>query len=129
MQHARSDLPARDYAGILKAEVDSALRHILSYRPWPFFFHQANLKNYGAGKTLQFDWLNAVVGEYEELQAAAEEPRLLPDRCRHGQPRDRAESDDRRLRDAGCFGKSDQRFDQSVRQRDDTDDRRLAGKR
>ena len=56
----------RDYAGILKAEVDGALRHILSYRQWSFFFHQSNLKNYGAGKTLQYDWLNAVVGEYDK---------------------------------------------------------------
>ena len=56
----------RDYAAILKAEVDSALRHILSYRQWSFFFHQSNLKNYGGGKTLQYDWLNAVVGEYDK---------------------------------------------------------------
>ena len=56
----------RDYAAILKAEVDSALRHMLTYRQWSFFFHQSNLKNYGGGKTLQYDWLNAVVGEYDK---------------------------------------------------------------
>jgi hypothetical protein len=58
----------RNYAQILEAEADTTLRHILSYKTWPHFFHQANLHNYdGAGSTLQFDWLNAVVNRYEEL--------------------------------------------------------------
>jgi hypothetical protein len=57
----------RTYAEILKAEVESALRHILSYREWSFFFHQSNLKNYGGGKTLQYDWLDAVVGAYDKV--------------------------------------------------------------
>lgn len=56
----------RDYTAIMKAEVETALRHMLTYRQWSFFFHQSNLKNYGGGKTLQFDWLNAVVGEYDK---------------------------------------------------------------
>jgi hypothetical protein len=55
----------RDYTEITKAEVESALRHMLTYRQWSFFFHQSNLKNYGGGKTLQYDWLDAVVGEYD----------------------------------------------------------------
>lgn len=57
----------RDYAEILAAEADTALRHMLSYKKWPHFFHQSNLAEYEAGKSLQFDWLNAVYTEYEKL--------------------------------------------------------------
>jgi hypothetical protein len=58
----------RDYGEILAAESDMALRHMLSFRKWPHYFHQTNLAKYdGAGSTLQFDWLNAVFDEYEKL--------------------------------------------------------------
>lgn len=58
----------RDYAQILAAESDTALRHMLSYSKWAHYFHQTNLANYdGAGSTLQFDWLHAVFDEYEKL--------------------------------------------------------------
>ncbi|MCF7983377.1 MAG: hypothetical protein K9L70_03155 [Thiohalocapsa sp.] len=65
---------ARDYRQILEAEADLGLRHMLSYRNWAHYFHQSNLGVYdgqtfatrteGTG-TLMFDWLEAVVGEYE----------------------------------------------------------------
>jgi hypothetical protein len=59
---------ARNYQQILDAEADTAVRHMLSYKPWPHFFHQSNVRNYdGAGNTLQFDWLNAVLNRYEQL--------------------------------------------------------------
>ncbi len=58
----------RDYAQILLAEADTAVRHMLTFNKWPHFFHQANLAKYdSAGNTLQFDWLNAVFTEYERL--------------------------------------------------------------
>lgn len=58
----------RTYQEILAAEADTALRHILSFKRWPHFFHQSNLRNYdGSGKTLQFDWLNAIIARYEQL--------------------------------------------------------------
>jgi hypothetical protein len=57
----------RTYAEILAAEADTALRHMLSYKKWPHYFHQTNLANYGGGKTLQFDWLNVVFARYEEI--------------------------------------------------------------
>ena len=58
----------RDYAEILAHEADLAVRHMLTLRKWPHFFHQANLARYDeGGSTLQFDWLNAVFAEYEEL--------------------------------------------------------------
>jgi hypothetical protein len=57
----------RDYAKILAAESDTALRHMMSFRKWPHYFHQSNLADYGGGATLQFVWLNAVFDEYEKL--------------------------------------------------------------
>jgi hypothetical protein len=56
----------RTYDEILRAEADTTVRHMLSYRKWPHFFHQSNLARYGGG-TLMFDWLEAVVDKYEEL--------------------------------------------------------------
>ncbi|HEX8873154.1 MAG TPA: hypothetical protein VF780_00900, partial [Nitrosospira sp.] len=58
----------RNYAEILTIEADTALRHMLAFNRWPHFFHQANLARYDeSGNTLEFDWLNAVFTEYEQL--------------------------------------------------------------
>jgi hypothetical protein len=58
----------RTYEQILAAEADTTLRHMLSYKAWPHFFHQSNLRNYdGSGSTLLFDWLDAVFDRYESL--------------------------------------------------------------
>lgn len=58
----------RTYAEILAAEAENALRHMLTLKKWPHFFHQSNLAKYDEnGNTLQFDWLNAVFTEYERL--------------------------------------------------------------
>lgn len=58
----------RDYPAILAAEADTALRHMLSFKKWPHYFHQTNLAKYDAdGNTLQFDWLVSVYTEYEKL--------------------------------------------------------------
>jgi hypothetical protein len=58
----------RNYAEILMAEADIALRRMLTFNKWPHFFHQANLARYDeSGNTLQFDWLNAVFSEYERV--------------------------------------------------------------
>lgn len=58
----------RDYDAILAAESDTALRHMLSFKKWSHFFHQTNLADYdGNGNTLMYDWLQAVVDEYEKL--------------------------------------------------------------
>jgi hypothetical protein len=44
------------------------LRHMLTFNRWPHFFHQSNLAKYDeSGNTLQFDWLNAVFREYDQL--------------------------------------------------------------
>jgi hypothetical protein len=56
----------RNYEEILSAEADTALRHMLTFKKWPHFFHQSNLAKYDErGNTLLFDWLNAVFTEYE----------------------------------------------------------------
>ncbi len=57
----------RDYAQILAAESETALRHMMSFKKWAHYFHQSNLVDYGNGNTLIFDWLNAVFNEYEKL--------------------------------------------------------------
>ena len=58
----------RNYEEILMAEADTALRHMLTFKKWPHFFHQSNLYRYDEnGNTLLFDWLNAVFIEYERL--------------------------------------------------------------
>jgi len=58
----------RDYPAHLAAEADTALRHMLTFKKWPHFFHQTNVAAYDvAGNTLQFDWLNAVYTAYERL--------------------------------------------------------------
>jgi hypothetical protein len=56
----------RSYDEILDSEAQTTLRHILSYQPYPHYFHQVNLRVYdAAGHTLQFDWLERVLAAYE----------------------------------------------------------------
>lgn len=58
----------RSYPEILSAEADTTVRHMLSYQPFPHYFHQTNLRAYdAAGHTLQTDWLDAVMNNYEKL--------------------------------------------------------------
>jgi hypothetical protein len=57
----------RNYAQILAAESETALRHMMTTKKWAHYFHQSNLVDYGNGNTLMFDWLNAVFNEYEKL--------------------------------------------------------------
>jgi hypothetical protein len=60
----------RTYEQVLAAEAETTLRHMLTYRKWPHYFHQSNLHTYnGTGSTLLFDWLDAVLDRYEALLA------------------------------------------------------------
>ncbi|NRA71685.1 MAG: DNRLRE domain-containing protein [Gammaproteobacteria bacterium] len=52
------------YQQILEQQAINAVRHMLSYKSYPHYFHISNLKNYRDGATLQFDWLNAVAERY-----------------------------------------------------------------
>ena len=55
------------YDEYLKVETDLALYHVLSFSPYPHFFHQANLYEYAADKSLLYDWLETLVARYSEL--------------------------------------------------------------
>lgn len=58
----------RDYASILTAEANSTLRHMLTFKKWPHYFHQTNAAKYDVdGNSLQFDWLDSVFTAYEQL--------------------------------------------------------------
>ena len=58
----------RDYAQILAAEADGAVRHMLTFRAWPHYFHQTNLYRYNlAGDSLLSDWLTVVAERYSNL--------------------------------------------------------------
>jgi hypothetical protein len=58
----------RSYEQILEAEATTTLHHMLSFEPFPHYFHQSNLHVYdGAGNILQFDWLESVLTAYERL--------------------------------------------------------------
>ncbi len=61
----------REYDEILQAEANTTVRHMLTYRKWPHYFHQSNLVNYSVDssspRTLMFDWLEAVVTDYEQV--------------------------------------------------------------
>jgi len=57
----------RNYAEILAAESDTALRHMMTTKKWSHYFHQSNLVDYSNGDTLMFDWLIATFNEYETL--------------------------------------------------------------
>lgn len=56
----------KTYKEILKFEADTTVNHMLSFKPWPHYFHISNLMNYEDGNSLQFDWLNAVAKEFNK---------------------------------------------------------------
>ena len=58
-----------NYDEYLDAETDIALYHLLSYSPYPHFFHQANLREYAAGRSLVYDWLERLAARYSDLSA------------------------------------------------------------
>lgn len=57
----------RTYEQLLAAEAEATVAHMLSGREWPHYFHQSNLRDYGGGRTLQTDWMDAVMTRYEQL--------------------------------------------------------------
>jgi hypothetical protein len=56
----------KSYEEILAFEADRTVRHMLSFKAWPHYFHISNLMNYQDGKSLQFDWLKAVADEFNK---------------------------------------------------------------
>jgi peptidoglycan/xylan/chitin deacetylase (PgdA/CDA1 family) len=53
-----------DYAGIVDAESSSLLLHLLRGENDPWMFHQANLRDYGGGRSLLGDLLDATFDKY-----------------------------------------------------------------
>lgn len=57
----------RTYQEMLDAEADITVSHMLSGKEWPHYFHQSNLRDYGGGRTLLTDWMDAVMTRYEQI--------------------------------------------------------------
>ena len=57
----------KTYDELLAWEADTTVSHMLSGRAWPHYFHQSNLRNYGGGRSLLLDWMDAVMTRYEQL--------------------------------------------------------------
>ena len=57
----------RSYQQIIDIDAERAIKNMLSYSPWPHYFHQTNLRDYDEGKTLLSDWLEAVLPRYQQL--------------------------------------------------------------
>jgi hypothetical protein len=53
-----------NYSQIIDQESTLAMQQIMSGTAYTFTFHQDNLRQYAAGKSLVFDWLNAVAAKY-----------------------------------------------------------------
>ncbi len=51
---------------VLKFEADIAMRHVLTFSPYPHFFHQDNLREYAPGRNLIYDWSEATLKEYDK---------------------------------------------------------------
>jgi hypothetical protein len=52
------------YPQVISAETDIALAHMTSGSVYTHTFHIANLRDYGSGRTLLFDWLTSLLGKY-----------------------------------------------------------------
>jgi hypothetical protein len=63
------------YPQILDYETDVALQHVMTGSVYVHTFHQGNLRNYGSGKSLVFDWLNKLLDKYSLYYNA---PMLTP---------------------------------------------------
>jgi hypothetical protein len=55
------------YEQLLASEADTTVNHMLSGNGFAHYFHQSNLRDYGGGRTLQTDWMDAVLDRYEQL--------------------------------------------------------------
>ena len=58
---------ARTYQAVIDAEAQVALRHLISGSVYSHTLHQTNLHEYAPGRSLAFDWLNAVLAKYSAV--------------------------------------------------------------
>jgi hypothetical protein len=59
--HADRDL---SYQEIIESEAAVAMRHVMSGSAYTHTLHQGNLHEYAPGKSITFDWLNALLAKY-----------------------------------------------------------------
>ncbi|WP_228122600.1 polysaccharide deacetylase family protein [Saccharothrix syringae] len=61
--------PGRDqsYGQFVDSEADVALRHVMAGSAYAHTLHQGNLREYAPGRSLAFDWVEAVVAGYAAL--------------------------------------------------------------
>lgn len=52
------------YDEFLNVETDIALHHMLSFSPYPHFFHAANLREYAPGRSILYDYLDRLFQKY-----------------------------------------------------------------
>lgn len=55
------------YDEFLDVETDIALYHILTYSPYPHFFHAANTHEYAPGRSVLYDYLDRLFERYSEF--------------------------------------------------------------
>ncbi len=53
------------YAEVVHYESEVALQHVMTGSVYSHTLHQGNLRQYGVGRSLTFDWLKAVVDKYD----------------------------------------------------------------
>jgi hypothetical protein len=63
------------YQQIISYETDVALTHVATGSIYTHTFHIGNLRDYGSGRTLATDWVNAVLSKYSNFYAV---PLLSP---------------------------------------------------
>jgi hypothetical protein len=56
----------RTYQQIMDAEAQITLLHMLTYKRWPHYMHQINLRAYDGTHSIQFDWANSVMSLYDK---------------------------------------------------------------
>lgn len=52
------------YQEIIESQADVAMQHVMSGSAYTHTLHQGNLHEYATGKSLAFDWLNALLAKY-----------------------------------------------------------------
>jgi hypothetical protein len=57
----------KSYQDVLDYEAETTVTHMLSGKAWPHYFHQTNLSDYGGGRSLLIDWIDAVMTSYDRL--------------------------------------------------------------
>jgi len=56
----------KTWQDIVGFETDIAIRHVLSFSPYPHFVHQANIREYAAGRSLTYDFAEDVLKTYSQ---------------------------------------------------------------